>query len=147
MGRAAMACAAAFMAAHMGVAMANTEQLPDLDKLWDYQDPAATEMKFRDVVPQAERSGDLDYRLQLQSQIARTLGLQGRFVEAHEALDGVEPALTGGTRVARVRYLLERGRALNSSGRPEDSRPFFLEAWEYGRGQGLDFYAVDAAHR
>jgi len=146
MGRVLVACVAALLAAQMGVTMANTEQLPDLDKLWNFQDPAATEMKFRDVVPQAERSADLDYRLQLQTQIARTLGLQGRFVEAHETLDSVGPALTGETKVARVRYLLERGRALNSSGKPEEARPLFLEAWEYGRSQGVDFYAVDAAH-
>jgi tetratricopeptide (TPR) repeat protein len=146
MGRVLVACAATLAVAQMGVAMAGTEDLPEFDKLWNYQDPSATEMKFRELEPQAERSGSLDYRLQLQTQIARTLGLQGRFVEAHETLDQVEPALTGETKVARVRYLLERGRALRSSGKLETARPLFLEAWEYGRGQGVDFFAVDAAH-
>jgi tetratricopeptide (TPR) repeat protein len=58
----------------------------------------------------------------------------------------VEPQLPDGRPVVRVRYLLERGRTLNSSGAPERSVPLFTETWEIARASRLDAYAVDAAH-
>jgi len=127
-----------------GVVMA--QELPDFDKLWNYGDPAATEAKFRELVPAAEASGTADYRLQLQTQIARTLGLQGKFEEAHAVLDGVEEQLTPDLTTVRVRYLLERGRAFNSSKQVEKARPLFIEAWELASETGIEFHAVDAAH-
>lgn len=124
------------------------EKLPDLDKLWNYGKPAESEKRFREVLPRAEAAGDRDYLLQLRTQIARALGLQGRFDEAHAELDAVEKALGPGDSlpVARVRCLLERGRAYNSSKQPEKARPLFLKAWETGVGKGIDEHAVDAAH-
>jgi tetratricopeptide (TPR) repeat protein len=127
-----------------GVAMA--EELPEFDKLWDYHKPAETEKKFREILPQAEKSGDLDYHLQLLTQIARTLGLQGKFDEAHKLLDEIESKLTEKTKTARIRYLLERGRAFNSSKKVDKARPLFVEAWEFGNEHGEDLHAVDAAH-
>jgi len=127
-----------------GVAMA--QELPDFDKLWDYGDPAATEARFRELVPVAEASGNADYRLQLQTQIARTLGLQGKFDEAHAVLDAVEKQLTPELTTVRVRYLLERGRAFNSSKQVEKARPLFIEAWELASKSKIEFHAVDAAH-
>jgi len=115
----------------------------EFDKLWNYSDPAATEKKFREVLPEAR---DPDTRLQLLTQIARTLGLRGMFDEAHAVLDEVERGMTPDLPAVRVRYLLERGRTLNSSKHPDRARPLFLEAWELGRKAGLDFHAVDAAH-
>ena len=118
----------------------------DFDSLWDYADPAATEAAFRELLPEAERRRDADTLLQLQTPIARALGLQGRFDQAHALLDEVEGALTDELVTARVRYLLERGRAWNSGGQTERARPLFVEAWELAGAAGLDFHAVDAAH-
>ena len=115
----------------------------EFDKLWNYNDAAATERKFRDLLPTKH---DKDTRLQLLTQIARTLGLQGKFDEAHALLDGVEKEMTPDLATVRVRCLLERGRAFNSSKQPERARPLFLEAWDLGRAAKLDDYAVDAAH-
>lgn len=115
----------------------------EFDKLWNYGDAAGTEKKFRDLLPATH---DKDTRLQLLTQIARTLGLQRKFDEAHALLDGVEKEMTGDLATVRVRYLLERGRAFNSSKQPERARPLFLEAWERGCAAKLDDYAVDAAH-
>ncbi|MFC1572187.1 tetratricopeptide repeat protein [Candidatus Eisenbacteria bacterium] len=123
-----------------------TEDLPDFNKMWNFQDPAATEAKFRELLPQAESSGNVSYHLQLVTQIARTLGLQGKFGEAHATLDTVEKQLTDDLNVARLRYLLERGRVFNSAGSPEESKRLFLEAWKLGCDSGEDYYAVDAAH-
>jgi tetratricopeptide (TPR) repeat protein len=125
---------------------AEADDLPDFDKLWDHGDPAGTEAEFREILAQAEASEDVSYHLQLLTQIARTQGLQGRYEEAHATLDEVEKELTTELTTARIRYLLERGRVLNSSGHPADASPFFLKAWELSAAAGEDFRAVDAAH-
>lgn len=119
--------------------------LPDFDAAWNFADPQASEATFRQILadhPGAPRN----YRLELQTQIARALGLQRRFDEAHATLDGVRQALEGASATVGVRYLLERGRVLNSSGEREACRPLFLQAWDDAREAGLDGYAVDAAH-
>lgn len=127
------------------------ERLKDFDKLWDYQNPDQTEQKFRELLPEARESGDSDHIAQLLTQVARTLGLQRRFDEAHETLDEVEKMFPADgfdanyTR-ARIRYLLERGRVYNSSGDPRGARPYFVEAWDLAQAFGEDFHAIDAAH-
>jgi tetratricopeptide (TPR) repeat protein len=115
----------------------------EFDKLWNYSDPAATEQKFRGLLPEAR---DPDTRLQLLTQIARTYSLRRMCNEAHAVLDDVEKAMTPDLAAVRVRYLLERGRTFNTAKEPDRARPLFLEAWELGRRAGLDFHAVDAAH-
>lgn len=122
------------------------EELPDFDRLWNYADPAATEETFKAILPRAEEPGNTSYRLQLLTQIARTHGLRGDFARAHEILDRVEEDLTEDLKVARIRYLLERGRTLNSGGAPEKARPLFEDAWELATQRGEDVYAVDAVH-
>ena len=121
--------------------------LPSFDSEWDYSDPVITELKFLEIL------GDIDfdqapaYHLELRTQIARTLGLQHKFDEAHALLDEVETDLDQSDYpIAKIRYLLERGRVFNSSGSPEKSKPFFNEAWELSKLSGADFYGVDAAH-
>jgi len=120
--------------------------LTDFDALWDYNDPAGTEVKFRELLPGAKESSDKSYYAQLLTQIARTQGLQRKFEDAHQTLDTVEVLLTDELIVAKIRYLLERGRVYNSSNQPDKSKPLFLEAWELGVAKGEDFYAIDAAH-
>ncbi len=120
--------------------------LPDFDSLWDYDHPAETETKFRELLPAAETSKNASYHAQLLTQIARTQGLQRKFVEAQETLDQAEQLLTEPDRRTRVRILLERGRVLNSSGNSSGSKPLFLQAWDLARNSGEDALAVDAAH-
>jgi tetratricopeptide (TPR) repeat protein len=124
--------------------------LPDFDKLWDYSDSGATEAKFRELLPGAEQSGDRSYLLQLLTQLARTLGLQRKFEQAHAILHRVDAELrkedSTGLEVVRVRYLLERGRAFNSAGEPRRAMPLLLEAVEVGRNAKLPRYEVDAIH-
>lgn len=111
--------------------------------LWDFHDPAGSEDRFRQAVDLAAAG---ERRLELQTQIARALGLQGRFDESHACLDEVESSLDPSTPVARLRCLLERGRLFNSAGHPERSRPLFEEAWNLGRSIPNHDLAVDAAH-
>lgn len=129
--------------------------LPDFNELWDFNDLAGTEAKFREILPLAHQSGDLGYLAELMTQIARTQGLQGKSPAAHETLDQVESILTPALVKARVRYLLERGRATNGipgatdaevGARKEKSKPFFEEAWDVGKEGGELALALDAAH-
>lgn len=121
--------------------------LPDLDSLWDYNDPAKTEERFRDLLDEAEESDDISYYLQLQTQLARTLSLQFHFDEAHEVLDDVAYELTkNNDPIAQIRYQLERGRVFNSNKKYQAAHKFFLQAYEFARRYKEDAYAVDAAH-
>jgi len=125
---------------------ARKSKLPDFDSLWDYDHPGATERRFRELLPAALDSRDLPYLSQLLTQIARTEGLQRKFEAAHKTLDRVEKGLDKTDDKTRIRYLLERGRVFNSSGKREDARPLFLEALDLAVKSKEDFYAVDAAH-
>ncbi|MGZ3711165.1 MAG: tetratricopeptide repeat protein [Bdellovibrionota bacterium] len=130
-----------------GSTMVNAaNNLPDFDKLWDYQKPAETEVKFRALLPEAEKSGNAEYHLQLLTQMARTQSLQKKFKEAHEILDGVEKKLTHATPTAEVRYLLERGRSFNSDKKIPQAFPLFEKAFDLGKKHHLDYHAIDAAH-
>src|SRR5690349_11523532 len=99
----------------------------DFDQLWDFDHPDQTEQRFRLLVPELQNNEPL--LLEVITQIARTEGLQRRYDDAHRTLDDVERRLAPSLDRARVRYLLERGRVLNSSGEPEKARPLFLDAW------------------
>ncbi|MCB0725775.1 MAG: tetratricopeptide repeat protein [Ignavibacteriae bacterium] len=125
-----------------------SDGLPFIDSLWDYNDPAGTEKKFKELLPEAEASGDKDYYIQLLTQIARTYGLQRQFDKAHELLDQVGDLLAENENVdtAWVRYYLERGRAFNSAGDKEKALVLFKQAYDYAENTGMDFYAIDAAH-
>ncbi len=122
------------------------DTLPDFDALWDYNKPAETEKKLTNLLPLAKSTGDASYLGQLLTQIARSQALQRKFAEAHQTLDKVEAILTEKLPIVRIRYLLERGRTLNSAGSPEKAMPLFEQAWELGMEIHDDFYAVDAAH-
>lgn len=120
--------------------------LPDFDPLWQYDDPAGTEQRFRDLLPSARRSGNVHYHAELLTQIARAQGLQRQFDDAHQTLDEAHTLLPRAGDRAKVRYLLERGRVLNSSRHPEESLPYFEEALQLGQECGEEYHAVDAAH-
>jgi tetratricopeptide (TPR) repeat protein len=108
-----------------------------LDSLWDFDDLDATIERFRTT--------DVDGPVasaELQTQLARALGLAGRTEEADAVLDAVDPAEA----VVRIRLALERGRCANSSGRPEEAVPSFAAALELAEAEGEDFLAVDALH-
>ena len=116
----------------------------DFDSLWNYSDPHQTETRFREILLQVPED-NLAY-LELLTQIARAQGLQRKFDRAHQTLDQVERRLGKYSSRARVRYLLERGRALNSAGQPDSAQPLFEQALDMARELSEDYYAVDAIH-
>ncbi len=116
----------------------------DFDSLWDYSDPHKTEEKFREVLLQIPDHGPAF--LEMLTQIARAQGLQRKFNKAHQTLDQVERRLSAAISREKIRYLLERGRVLNTSGDTEGSRKYFEKALEMATQLSQDSYAVDALH-
>lgn len=113
---------------------------------WDYQDPAASALRFQALLPEARAAADLQYELELLTQIARTHSLQRQFDQAHRLLDEIEPRLTDATPRARLRALLERGRTFNSAGDKARARALFEQAWQQGVKHEERYLAIDAAH-
>jgi tetratricopeptide (TPR) repeat protein len=135
----------------------------DTTPLWDFDDPAGSEQRFREAAADATGADSLV----LLTQVARALGLQDRFEEAHDTLDRV---LAGPRTVAEARAVaeprtvaepdeapsvdaevstrvaLERGRLFRSAGRPDEARPLFEAAVAEARGAGNDALLVDALH-
>lgn len=116
----------------------------EIDARWDYSTPDESERRFAALL--AEVGERTQAGAEILTQVARSQGLQGKFEEAHRTLDRVDPLLGPHASRARARYLLERGRVINSSGQPEEARPLFAHALGVALAAGEEFYAVDAAH-
>ena len=82
-----------------------------LDDLWDFSDPAGSEQRLR---ARRRRRRMPRARAELDTQVARSLGLQERYDEADAVLDGIRSP----SEAAAVRIALERGRLRNSGGDP-----------------------------
>jgi tetratricopeptide (TPR) repeat protein len=121
--------------------------MADFDKLWNFNDPADSEQKFRAQLESAKKSGDALRELELLTQIARAQGLQQKFNDAHATLDQVESRLRESDNpLIRTRYLLERGRVFNSAKQRDRAIPQFTDAMNLALQHQLDFYAIDAIH-
>jgi tetratricopeptide (TPR) repeat protein len=106
--------------------------------LWDFDDPAGSETRFREACDTAEGTD----RLVLLTQVARALGLQERYDEAHAVLDD----LAVSDHEVATRVSLERGRLHRSSGAQDESVPHFEAAAASARAAGLESLHVDALH-
>ena len=115
-----------------------------LDRWWNFDDASASEAKFRAEL--ANLPATSGARMELLTQVARAQGLQRRFDEANATLDEVGAVLPRMPARVSVRYLLERGRVLNSSHQPERAVPLFDAALDQAQATGEDFLAIDAAH-
>jgi tetratricopeptide (TPR) repeat protein len=112
--------------------------MTDPDDLWDFDDPAGSEQRFRAAAQTAE---GVD-RLVLLTQVARALGLQERYDEGHAVLDD----LAVGSPEVATRAELERGRLLRSAGEPDAARPHFEAAASTAREAGLEALHMDGLH-
>lgn len=110
----------------------------DPTPLWDFDDPEASEQRFRAQAELAEP----DDRLVLMTQVARALGLQEKYDEGHSVLDDLSPTEDE----VAVRIALERGRLFRSEGDPEQARPLFEAAARSAQAAGLEALHVDALH-
>jgi tetratricopeptide (TPR) repeat protein len=123
----------------------------DLTSLWNFEDPAQSEQRFRSAL--ASATGD--DAVILQTQIARSYGLRGDFARAQEILKGLEPGLQTAGSEARTRYWLELGRTYSSATHPPESqtldtkeraRKAYMQAFETAKSGQLDGLAIDALH-
>lgn len=138
------------VAATAALAAAPAQAL-DLDALWNFRDPAASEQRFREALASARG----DDALILQTQIARTHGLRRQWERAREILAGVQPQLEGAGAEARVRHALEWGRTWASATHPPEAltddakrqaRAAYDRALATAREARLDGLAIDAIH-
>lgn len=116
---------------------------PNLRQMWNFSDPAGSEIRFRDLLLATE---DPAFRCEISTQVARAQGLQRKFDEARATLAQVQSTLPEGAARARVRYLLELGRVHNSSGEKAIAKELFLQAFNEGVKANEEFLAIDAAH-
>ena len=121
-------------------------ELPNIDLLWDYSNPVATESKMLDILSMAETSGDIDYMVQLLTQVARAQGLQCKLEKAHQTLDRVQTILNPEHAVSSIRYLLERGRIYKLDEKSGTAKSYFQQAWSMACEMEQEFYAIDSAH-
>lgn len=139
----------AFLAllAPMAMAQSTNDFSAQLDKLWNFGRPDESQARFRAEL--AKHPKDSREALEIETQIARTQGLVRQFADAGRTLDAIRPKLDGVPARVKVRYLLERGRARNSSGDKSAAVPLFKEALEVSASDklpGADYYRVDALH-
>lgn len=122
----------------------------DIRDLWDFNDPAASEARFRDVLAS---TAAVDDQLLVKTQLARALGLQRKFDEAKSVLDEVDAVLNPGPEVTephaasaivKAYAFMERGRVLRSSGDKEAAKPLFASAREAAKG--IPDVLIDAIH-
>jgi tetratricopeptide (TPR) repeat protein len=120
--------------------------LDELDRLWDFDDPAESEQRFRALLTRALSEEGGAYAAEVLTQLARAQGLRRHFDEAAATLDDAEAKLRPVDLRAQIRLLLERGRLANTSATQGRGREEFLAAWELARSADQDALAVDAAH-
>lgn len=80
----------------------------DIASLWDYEQPIASEQRFRAVAATAVGP----HRSRLLTQVARAMGIQGRYAHAHALLD----CILGDDLEVITRRALERGRLMRGEG-------------------------------
>lgn len=123
----------------------------DLAPLWDFNDPAASEQRFRAALASAQG----DDVLILRTQIARSFGLRRDFDRARAELAAIEPQMAGAGPEARVRFALETGRSWASATHAPESqtdetraraRAAYETALATAREGALDGLAIDALH-
>jgi len=112
--------------------------------IWNIEQPVPAEKQFRDAM--TAYAPDSPEYAEITTQLARALGLQQKFKEAHALLDALEPRLSNLPPVVAVRVHLERGRLFNSNHEQAKAKPLFEQAWNEARAAHRDYLAVDAAH-
>ncbi len=117
---------------------------PNLETVWNYQDPEGSEFRFRELTSQANQ--DRGYHIELLTQLARSVCLQRRYDDAHAILDEAEALLGDRLDRPRLRCHLERSRILNDTGHVEESIEQAQKAIEVGDEIGEHRLTADALH-
>jgi tetratricopeptide (TPR) repeat protein len=128
-----------------------TSEAPNIHSMWNFNDPAQSEQRFREALA-AARGDDV---LILKTQIARSHGLRGDFDAARQLLAEIEPDVAKAGFEARIRHALEWGRSWASAVHKDElqtdetlpkARAAFEQALDLSRQAHLDALAIDAVH-
>ena len=122
--------------------MAN--ELPDIRSEWNFGNTKQSRDNFEKLIE--KYSVHEEYILELKTQIARTLGLESRFDEAHKLLDKIKQSLKKEHKTATARYFIERGRVFNSDNKKEEAAKEFFKAFEASKEINSEHLIVDSAH-
>ena len=121
----------------------------DWQALWNFDDPAGSEQRFREAM----HGASADDALLLETQVARSYGLRGDFATAREVLAGVEPKLGSASPTVQAYYYLELGRtyaSVTADAQSDVTRQHARDAYEraiaIAAANGLDGVQVDALH-
>ena len=112
-----------------------------LDELWEFDDADLSESRFR---VELEHGGPWDEteRAELMTQLARAIGMLGRFDEAAAVLIDIASAEI----IVGLRVLLESGRIMNSSGNTDAATALFRQAALIASAADQLFLQIDALH-
>lgn len=117
----------------------------ELDRRWDFADPAGSHGRLQSAALTAQDAGDIADCAEWQTQVARALGLQERFAEADAILDSVDTGPARDRSLVAVRTVLERGRLRQSAGDPLAAAALFRTAADLAAG-ALDQAARSPSH-
>ncbi|KAJ3063856.1 hypothetical protein HDU99_004677, partial [Rhizoclosmatium hyalinum] len=140
-----------------------TQHIAVLPTLIKWSNPSETEQAITEYIASNKIEAGTIEHAEFLTQLARAQGLQKHFDQANETLSKVKSTFelvesqledadsdsdaARSARRVRVRYLLERGRVLNSSGNPEAAIAPFRMAMQVARlSDSLAEYQVDAIH-
>tara|TARA_B100000674_G_scaffold36491_1_gene25554 strand:+ start:4846 stop:5724 length:879 start_codon:yes stop_codon:yes gene_type:complete len=118
-----------------------------ISDMWDFSNPQNCEKNFREKM---EKHSDSAFEVwELQTQVARALGLQGKFIQAFKILDSIQAGLEfAPTCVSKdlvgIRYNLEMGRLLMLNDKPEDSIRYFKFALKLALNIEAEDLSMDA---
>ncbi|HZV94260.1 MAG TPA: tetratricopeptide repeat protein [Caldimonas sp.] len=119
--------------------------------LWNFNEPAQSEQRFRSALSGASAEDQFI----LHTQIARTYGLRKEFTRSQEILRELESTLANASVEAQAWYWLELGRSLSSGthsseSQTADTKARARQAYEHAlaaaRSGGFDGLAIDALH-
>lgn len=108
---------------------------------WNFSNVVKAEQELRVAI---EATTEPESRAELMTQLGRARGLQGDFEQALHWIDAAGE-MSQSPRV-RVFVDMERGRVLNTSGKPAEALPLFESAFQLAQLHAEFELAADAAH-
>lgn len=118
---------------------------PDFMVMWDYDNPALTEKKFKALLNLASNSQDKTYLSELLSQIATTYVLRDEHQEAEYYLKQAQLYLADAEPRAEANYLREKARFLLATGQQDKAIDSFYASWQVARESKYDRIAIETA--
>ncbi|GAB5592796.1 hypothetical protein Unana1_07696 [Umbelopsis nana] len=116
--------------------------IPAYEFVWDTNPDTALVAKIFQKILEHRFVND-DIRAEIMTQQARAMGLLGQFDVALRILARAKEKSSAP--ISCIRYLLEYGRVLRLSGKPDESASYFRQAYDEAVNVE-DYYAADAAH-